>query len=80
MNINVEWFGVAVDRDVSCCWVLCLDRVEDLATDPVHADHRGPILREWIVGVGGTWDGDPVGDTLGSHQAASVATRPGDGE
>ena len=80
MNIDVEWFGVAVDRDISCCWVLCLDRVEDLATDPVHTDHGGAILGEWIVGVGGAGDGDPVGDTLGSHQAARVATRARDGE
>ena len=80
MNVDVEWFGVAVDRDIASSWVLGLDTVEHLATDPVHTHHRGPVLGEWIVGVGGAGDGDPVRHTLGPHQAASVAARPRDGE
>ena len=34
--------------------------VEQLAKDPVHAGHGHPVLRGWVVPVGGAGDGDPI--------------------
>ena len=74
----MEGFAVAVDRDVRRVGS-GLDGVEDLATDPVHTDHRSPVLGCGVVGVGGAGDGQPVVGALCPHQAPGP--RPaGDGE
>ena len=75
----MERFAVAVDGDVGRVGS-GLDGVEDLATDPVHTDHRSPVLSGGIVGVGGAGDGQPVVGALGPHQAAGARpARDGEG-
>ena len=64
----MERFGVAVDRHIGRGGPR-LDGVEDLATDPVNTNHRGPVLSCGIVAVGGAGDGEPVSGALGPHQA-----------
>ena len=68
MDVDVERFGVTVDRDVGRGGS-GLDGVEDLPTDPVNTNHRGPVLSGGVVAVGGAGDGEPVRGALGPHQA-----------
>ena len=63
----MEGLGVAVDWHVGRGGS-GLDGVEDLATDPVNTNHRGPVLRGGVVAVGGAGDGEPVSGALGPHQ------------
>ena len=78
VDVDVERFGVTVDRDVGRGGP-SLDWVEDLATDPVNTNHRGPVLSCGIVAVGGAGDGQPVRGALSPHQAAGPRP-PRDGE
>ena len=59
MDVNVEGLAVTVDRDVGG-GVGGGDGVEDLATDSVHTHHGDPGLGGRVIGVGRTWDCDPV--------------------
>ena len=74
----MERFGVTVDRNVGRGGS-GLDGVEDLPTDPVNTNHRGPVLGGGVVAVGGAGDGQPVRGALGPHQAPRPRP-PRDGE
>ena len=79
MNVDVERFGVAVDRYVGR-GVWSGGGVEDLPTYSVHADHGGAGLGGGVVGVGGAGDGDPVSGAGGAHHRAQGGGAPCDGE